>query len=364
MATYTDNYNLTKPTMNELADIRVINGNMDTVDTVMHGAQVSIADAYDPTLTYDVGDLVMNDFLLYKCVTAVTVPEAFDPTKWERTTAAEGSGGGGGSSVIANPVGTPTDDLDTVEIDGVIYNIVGGGGGNYTADVLFENTDFTVPSGSSNVINTYTLENSIDDYDAVLVEAFLYVTPSIKANSQTMLIPSDDCYSQNTDKEWDFLMFADNFSGNNQGRRRIGFGFPSSTSIKVVGQRITENECPILYKVIGFKFGGGGINYSTTEQVIGTWIDGSIIYERTYDNLSVQTNGTNWVTVSAIDVTNIDQIINAKALRIQTASGKLINMPLGECAVLDGALKISMISATFDDTIRIMVLQYTKTTSS
>ena len=87
MATYTDNYNLTKPTMNELADIRVINGNMDSVDEIMHGSQVSIADAYDPTLTYDVGDFVMNDFLLYKCVTAVTVPEAFDVNKWTRVTA-------------------------------------------------------------------------------------------------------------------------------------------------------------------------------------------------------------------------------------------------------------------------------------
>lgn len=87
MATYTDNYNLTKPTMNELADIRVINGNMDTVDEIMHGSQVSIADAYDPTLTYDVGNLVMNDFLLYKCVTAVSTPEAFDANKWTRATA-------------------------------------------------------------------------------------------------------------------------------------------------------------------------------------------------------------------------------------------------------------------------------------
>lgn len=97
MATFTDNYNLTKPTMNELADIRVLNGNMDTIDEIMHGSQTSIADAYDPTLTYDVDDLVMNGFLLYKCITAVTTPEAFDPTKWERTTAVD-EGGGGGSS--------------------------------------------------------------------------------------------------------------------------------------------------------------------------------------------------------------------------------------------------------------------------
>ena len=28
--------------------------------------------------------------------------------------------------------------------------------------------------------------------------------------------------------------------------------------------------------------GGGGHNYSTQEQVVGTWIDGSTVYEKTY----------------------------------------------------------------------------------
>lgn len=37
------------------------------------------------------------------------------------------NGGGGGSTVIPNPTGTPTDTLDTVSIDGTIYEIQGGG---------------------------------------------------------------------------------------------------------------------------------------------------------------------------------------------------------------------------------------------
>lgn len=36
-------------------------------------------------------------------------------------------GGGGGSSVTPNPSGTPTDDLNSVDIDGTIYAIAGGG---------------------------------------------------------------------------------------------------------------------------------------------------------------------------------------------------------------------------------------------
>lgn len=38
--------------------------------------------------------------------------------------------------------------------------------------------------------------------------------------------------------------------------------------------------------------GSGGVNYSTTEHVIGTWIDGSTLYERTYYIDSFPSGGT------------------------------------------------------------------------
>lgn len=89
MATYTDNYALTKPTLSELADIRVINGNMDTIDDIMHGSQISFANPYDTMQTYNVGEYCMYDYKLYRCTIAVSIPEAFDPTKWERATTDE-----------------------------------------------------------------------------------------------------------------------------------------------------------------------------------------------------------------------------------------------------------------------------------
>lgn len=89
MANYTTNYNLTKPTSSETASIVPINGNMDIIDDIMHGSQVSAADAYDTTATYDIGDLVMYNYELYRCITAVTIAEAFDANKWTRTTLAQ-----------------------------------------------------------------------------------------------------------------------------------------------------------------------------------------------------------------------------------------------------------------------------------
>lgn len=92
MATYTDNYQLTKPTYAEQADIGVINSNMNIIDDIMHSSQVSLAPAYDSTQTYAEGDVVMYELLMYKCISPTT--GVWDGSKWERTTASESGGGG------------------------------------------------------------------------------------------------------------------------------------------------------------------------------------------------------------------------------------------------------------------------------
>lgn len=54
----------------------------------------NLAPAYDPTLTYDVDDLVtyidsQGSGKLYKCIVAVTTPEAFNINKWDDATTSE-----------------------------------------------------------------------------------------------------------------------------------------------------------------------------------------------------------------------------------------------------------------------------------
>lgn len=100
MATTTTYYSMSKPTLLEAADIRVINGDIDTIDRVMHSHTVSMAPVFDPSSTYAVGDLVMYNDILYKCKTAITTAAAWDSTKWDATNIVdefpEGGGGGGG----------------------------------------------------------------------------------------------------------------------------------------------------------------------------------------------------------------------------------------------------------------------------
>ena len=66
----------------------------------------TIANVYDSAQTYEVGAYAIYQNTLYKCVTAITVGEAFDPAKWTSVKVMNEmtSGGGGGDTVLAEDV--------------------------------------------------------------------------------------------------------------------------------------------------------------------------------------------------------------------------------------------------------------------
>lgn len=145
---YTANFSMKEPQKNiDLADVEDLNDNLEVIDEIMHNAQISIAEAYDSTQTYDVGDVVMYEGLLYKCITAITVAEAWDSTKWERTTAAT-SGGGGNANVTEITYAQYTNLTPAEKANGTIYCVTddpsdsagGGGGGGVNYSTTEQNT--------------------------------------------------------------------------------------------------------------------------------------------------------------------------------------------------------------------------------
>lgn len=93
MATTTNYYGLSKPSYNEVADIEVINANMDKIDTQMKNNSDGVnfakgisSDAYDNSRPYAVGDYCIYDNKLYRCITAIESAEEFNVEKWEQTT--------------------------------------------------------------------------------------------------------------------------------------------------------------------------------------------------------------------------------------------------------------------------------------
>jgi len=67
-----------------------------------------IADAYSSSLTYNVGDYVIYNNILYVCSTAITVAEAWNSAHWTATKVTEMSGGGGGGGSADLSIVAPT----------------------------------------------------------------------------------------------------------------------------------------------------------------------------------------------------------------------------------------------------------------
>ncbi len=59
-----------------------------------------IADAYDDTQTYSVGDYCIYDYELYKCIQDISSSETFDPTHWEVVTVMSEVPSGGTASAV------------------------------------------------------------------------------------------------------------------------------------------------------------------------------------------------------------------------------------------------------------------------
>jgi hypothetical protein len=70
-------------------DIAAVTITANSADAKATGAVSDLADAYDSTSTYNVGDFVIYNNILYRCITAINVPESFDGTHWARTTVEE-----------------------------------------------------------------------------------------------------------------------------------------------------------------------------------------------------------------------------------------------------------------------------------
>ena len=70
-------------------DIAAVTITANSADAKASGAISDLADVYDSTSTYNVGDFVIYSNILYRCITTITVPESSDGAHWARTTVEE-----------------------------------------------------------------------------------------------------------------------------------------------------------------------------------------------------------------------------------------------------------------------------------
>ncbi len=102
--------------------------------------------------------------------------------------------------------------------------------------------------------------------------------------------------------------------------------------------------------------GQGGIahHYSTNETVVGTWIDGKTLYEKTWDFGQDVTVGA-WTSVTDVASYNIDVLVNSISVQNSKAISQI------EYWVDGTTLKGNSLRGGADDYVRYLTLQYTKT---
>lgn len=137
----------------------------------------------------------------------------------------------------------------------------------------------------------------------------------------------------------------------------LGQNMPSRTGLQFIGASVTDDSVNDK-TVVTITGGGGGHNYSTTEQVVGTWIDNKPLYERTYTGLSIALNNDNWVYFN--DPVDIDNLVSLTAY-YQGTNGLL------HCAISEYQRSNSngIMFAGYPNmnrTVNVLVARYTKTT--
>lgn len=86
----------------------------------------TIANVYDSTATYAVGDYAIYQNTLYKCTTAINVGESFEPTKWVSVKVMSEVGGGGSSSADDVSYDNTSSGLNATNVQAAIDELATG----------------------------------------------------------------------------------------------------------------------------------------------------------------------------------------------------------------------------------------------
>lgn len=79
----------------------------------------------------------------------------------------------------------------------------------------------------------------------------------------------------------------------------IGQNMPSRTGLQFIGASVTDDPVNDKTVVTITGGGGGGFNYSTTEQVIGTWVNGKPLYQISYP-MTINISGGQTTTIATL----------------------------------------------------------------
>lgn len=160
-----------------------------------------IADEFDSTSTYAVGDYCTYAGKLYKCTTAITTAGAWDSNNWTETLVMDevSSGGGGGSSTLAGLTDVDLDNLADGQIlvwddtNSKWVNADNQGGGSGNAVMHFTKTSLYT---ASQIQDSAPLSQDISNFD--LIEVVCWYEANSRLYTQNAVYNADELIASMT----------------------------------------------------------------------------------------------------------------------------------------------------------------------
>jgi hypothetical protein len=355
----------------------------------------NFAEEYDTTETYNTGDPALHDGTLYKCK-ADNVTGTWDSTKWEEAKAVDfGSGGGGGGGhTILDDSGTALTQRTKMQFVGA-NSVDDSTNGKTVVRVLRSMTkaefDLLTDAEKQGIINvTDVTGNSENEFQPVIysedereIGVWIDGKPLYQKTIvlQNVTVPTGSGYtyditSLNVDAPIEtpqgFIVLSSgtdkralpfNLLGN------YGMTIAVSRTSVVLSRASADITCDYVIFTIRYTkttdTAGSGqwtpqgvpaVHYSETEQVVGTWIDGSTIYEKSFDLSSQLTVSYSSWTSTGITASYISRILGVEFMGVNNYQGSgLANLQSD----------VIQLQATRNDAayVKTFVLRYTKSST-
>lgn len=310
------------------------------------------ANDYDSTATYVVDSYCKYQGTLYKCITAVEQAEDFDSDKWTAVKIVDemgSGGGGGGTTVIANPSGPATVDLEKLQVGTTIYDTSGSKSWTGT-QAEYEQQESQIADGTQvNITDDEVQALVIPSYDiystqereigvwhngkplyqkTIHISALPSTIARVTAYAHSISDIDEICdyegivhYSSGGASKFDRLAMGDQGTLNiNNAGCIIAYVDKTNININVGSDRSTCSADFTIKYTKTTDVAGSGLwvpngepaeHYSTDEQVAGTWL-GETMYKRTiYVNLTFRMNA-GWQD-TGVNISYVKKLIKAEA---------------------------------------------------
>lgn len=262
---------------------------------------------YEANKNYSVGDIVIYSSKIYRCITAHTSTSTFDDTKWgkigDEVFTGATSSLSGEEGIVPQPT---TNDISKFLCGDGTWKSAGGSGLNIGRTLLWTgDITTTIPQTSP--------ETLLDDYNNYDYLEFVsgYIQPGDTVSDGYSF--SGSCFVE-VEKVTDYypsVPFEYLSTNNNIGHEHFNMDIEFIGNNQFFGnvfryrQTNATTNCHLcLHKIYGIKLYNPNA-YSTTEQEIGTWIDGKKLYQKTITGNLPTTVDTDTVVASISDLDTV-----------------------------------------------------------